>query len=136
MPRSICDCIRDHKIIPCKMISNTVDRHIQWSILEPGWFKLNYDGAFVEIGEKGGILRSDSGNFVFDFTVNLGPCSVMEAELWAILNGLKLAKDKGFDKIQLETNSLAAMRIIQMDCSPLHPSFILIEEIKSLDGAA
>lgn len=86
---------------------------------------MNCDGAVSDFGGKSGC-----GSVVRSNRETLSPCSVAEAELWAILKGLKLAKERGYDRIQVETDSLVALRLIQMDCSPLHPSFNLIREIK------
>lgn len=63
---------------------------------------------------------------MFGFAAGMGPCTIMEAELRAILIGLLLTKERGFNRIHVETDSLAAVRLINSDCSPLHPSFNIV----------
>ncbi|MBA0790173.1 hypothetical protein Gohar_014838, partial [Gossypium harknessii] len=38
----------------------------------------------------GGIVRGQAGNWVFSFNRFSGSCSVFEAELWGILDGLDI----------------------------------------------
>lgn len=44
------------------------------------------------------------------FTINIGACPAVEAELWAVIQGLKLAWDKGFRKVRLEVDSLVVVK--------------------------
>lgn len=74
----------------------------------------------------------DTGSFVVAFAAGLGHYSITEAELWAILKGLQLARARDSQKVHLETDSLAAVRLIKMECSPLHPCFNLIQDIRCL----
>lgn len=76
----------------------------------------------------GGVLRDDLSRFCFGFSAFLGSCSITEAELWAILKGLH-ARSKGFQKIIVETDFLAAKNLILGDSSVLHPCFNLVKEI-------
>jgi len=43
----------------------------------------------------GGVLRDHYGVFLHGFMANFGTCYILEAKLWAILNGLQLALDRG-----------------------------------------
>jgi ribonuclease HI len=39
------------------------------------------------------------GRWIVGFALNIGICTSVSAELWAITNGLKLAWSKGFEKL-------------------------------------
>lgn len=58
--------------------------------------------------------------------------SVIEAELQAIRMGIQLAKLKGFQNAEIESDSLAAVRFVKDGCSSRHPLFNLISDIQYL----
>ena len=66
---------------------------IRWKA--PIWscISLNTDGAMKGSGYAGvgGLIRDSNGNWLMGFTVNLGMCSVLSAELWGLLHGLRVA---------------------------------------------
>lgn len=100
-----------------------------------GYCKLNCDGAVGSLGSSasaGGVLRDYLGNFIFGFASNLNSCNVIEAELLGVSMGLKLARLKGFRKVEIETDSSAAVRFIKVGCSSRHPLFNLISEIQDI----
>lgn len=72
---------------------NGEDVQVRWSFPSPGKVDLNYDGAITDAGlhaSYGGVLRDENGNFLFGYAVKLGACSVLTAELWGILHGLRI----------------------------------------------
>ncbi|XP_028776420.1 uncharacterized protein LOC114733180 [Neltuma alba] len=53
----------------------------------------------------GGAIRGDGGEWLKGFSVQLERCGVMEAEAWGVLVGLKLCRDMGFEKIEVESDA-------------------------------
>lgn len=101
----------------------------------PGMIKLNCDGAvksYPETAACGGVLRNHNGSFLCGFAVKLGNCTVPQAELWAIIHGLRLAKEKGFSNIQIEFDSLTAINFINGGCLACHLCRPLVNEINKL----
>lgn len=80
------------------------------------------------------MLRDDRGWFVCGFASGLGGGSIIEAELWTILVGLQLVKNRGCEKVNVLTDSTDVVRLILTDCSSLHPCFNLVCDIKKLMG--
>lgn len=80
----------------------------------------------------GDVLRDHLGNFIFGFASSLNSCNVIEVEILAISMGLNLARLKGFRKLEIETDSLAAVRFIKAGCSSRHPLFNLVSGIQDL----
>lgn len=115
--------------------SKTVEgRVIKWSPPGEGWLKLNCDGAVVDFGARaacGGVFRGSGGEFVLGFAKGVEAASITEAELQAILVGLRLSIQKRFDKVCVETDSMTACKLINSRCSPLHPCYNLVEDIRS-----
>lgn len=108
---------------------------ISWSAPVGDSFKMNCDGAVSRSGEvsaAGGILRNQWGEFVLGFASHLGQCSIIEAELRAILMGALVVKRRGLHGVELESDSMAAIKQIRDGCAPLHPSFSLVNEIRSI----
>lgn len=74
------------------------DIQVQWMHPLARWMKVNVDGSSLKSAKKesaGGVLRSDDSYWVKGFSRNLGDCSTIEVECWAILEGLKLSKRCG-----------------------------------------
>lgn len=130
---AIASSIKDHqKLSPCSGVK-VGGGDIRWKPPATGWVKLNCEGSVINFGSQasgGGVLRSDDGVFLFGYACGLGPCSITEAELWAILKGLQIARSCGFSRILIETDSLAAVRLISLDCSPLHSSNNVVQDIR------
>lgn len=89
---------------------------LTWDFPDTGVFKLNVDGsrktASGNIG-AGGVLRDCSGNWIKGFAVNLGIGQILEAELWGLAFGLKMALDKGVSKITIEMDSALGIQLIR-----------------------
>lgn len=57
---------------------------------------------------------------------------MVEAEVRAIHMGILLAKLKSFRKVNFETDSFSAIRLIKEGCPSLHPLFNLVSDVQSL----
>ncbi|PPE00680.1 hypothetical protein GOBAR_DD02298 [Gossypium barbadense] len=81
-----------------------------WEASEDGWFKLNTDGSVgLNSGNATtrGLVRGPSGNWVFGYGKNIGTTSVLEAELQAIVDGIRMAwvkwvRRKGVLELEME----------------------------------
>ncbi|KAK8604907.1 hypothetical protein V6N13_082372 [Hibiscus sabdariffa] len=86
-----------------------------WTLPRRGWVRLNGDGA-VRLSDGaaavGGVLRSDSGVWLFGFVCSLGKCSILNAELWAIYLGLMYAWNRGYRKVEVQSDSRDAIHCI------------------------
>ncbi|CAL1392193.1 unnamed protein product [Linum trigynum] len=78
----------------------------------------------------GSIVRGGDGRFIKAFAVNLGGGSITRAELAGIVHGLRLTWETGARKVLLQTDSAAAMSIIEK-ATHHHPHFTAVAEIKS-----
>lgn len=88
---------------------------IKWNLSPPGFVKLNVDGSFLErslVTGSGGILRSETGEWITGFSSCEGAGNPLLAELLAIKHGLNLAWEGGFRNIICETDSQEAVQLI------------------------
>ncbi|MBA0644090.1 hypothetical protein Goklo_028301, partial [Gossypium klotzschianum] len=77
---------------------------------------LNTDGLVRVEGDfasAGGLVQDSNRVWMFGFCRYFGCFSVLDAELWAILDGLHLTLDRGFNHILIQTDSLEAILAIQ-----------------------
>ncbi|KAH1107908.1 hypothetical protein J1N35_011676 [Gossypium stocksii] len=67
------------------------------------------DSGFVVAN---GVLRDKEGRWIIGFHHFLGKCLVFNAELWGILEGLKLIQSLGYDHVIIHSDSLEAVKDI------------------------
>ncbi|CAN0857262.1 Putative ribonuclease H protein At1g65750 [Linum grandiflorum] len=107
---------------------------IGWRPSDEGWFTLSTDESFrspTKLAAAGGVIRTDTGRFVKAFTVNLGSCSITRAELRAIADGLQLAWTLGIRRIQVQSDSMAAIAILAKDSELGHQHATLVLHFKN-----
>ncbi|CAN1131022.1 Putative ribonuclease H protein At1g65750, partial [Linum perenne] len=95
---------------------------------------LNTDGSrYTSLGStaSGGLIRNDHGQFVSAFTANMGDCSITRAEMGAIVQGMKLAWNLGIRKLLVQSDSKAAIAILQ-NKETNHQHAILVSEFREL----
>ncbi|CAN1853507.1 Putative ribonuclease H protein At1g65750, partial [Linum perenne] len=91
------------------------ETHIGWKVGPSDCITINTDGSVLQPHSQaaaGGILRTYLGHPVSTFAANLGRCSIMRAELRAAEIELMIAWDKGYKKVHLQLDSLAAVQIL------------------------
>ncbi|CAL2266964.1 unnamed protein product [Prunus armeniaca] len=91
--------------------------------------KLNIDGS--RIGSSGsiaarGLIRNSVGEWVADFSANLGHGEILVAELWALYHGLKLTQSLQVTKLIVETDSTLVLHLLNAKLEPNHPLLTLL----------
>ncbi|MBA0843486.1 hypothetical protein Goarm_000672, partial [Gossypium armourianum] len=71
---------------------------------------VRHDDGFAVVG---GFVRDHDRKWLFEFNRYLGSCSVFDAELWGILDGLTCLVDRGYDNIVIQSNNLDVVKNIQ-----------------------
>ena len=95
------------------MIDNT--EWIAWEKPKADWCKLNTDAAWdsdVKAG-GGGLLRGHTGEWIRGVSVMLSARSPICAEALALKEGLKLAWELKFDKVEVESDAQELIDAIQ-----------------------
>ena len=78
----------------------------------------------------GGVIRNECAAFLGGFAKNLGQCSVLEAELWGIYEGLNLAWEAGLRNIILESDSVKAVPMVKSMTQERNPFASTVCKIK------
>ena len=103
-----------------------------WSPPPAGHDKLNTDGSVVNgIAEAGMILKAHDGSIIFSSCRHLFYCDdVLETEMLAIKEGLMLASQWSNLPIQVESDCLEAIKMVQSAVTNRSKFAFLVKEIK------
>jgi hypothetical protein len=87
--------------------------HVGWNPPLQGWVCLNVDGASRN-GVIGcvGVVRGSVGEWVHGFRKIIGRGEIYIAELWGVLEGMRLARRMNFYKVEVRINSLGIVKDI------------------------
>ncbi|KAL4366577.1 hypothetical protein GQ457_05G020240 [Hibiscus cannabinus] len=83
-------------------------RPIHWQHPEEGWVCLNTDGAVSTLngfGSIGGVFRAHDWGWLLGFNKFIGFTQPLQSDLWAILTGLRLARDNGYERLLIQSDN-------------------------------
>ncbi|KAL2540625.1 RNase H domain-containing protein [Abeliophyllum distichum] len=90
-----------------------------WRTPPVGSYKINTDGCVNDgVASGGGIIRDSSGQCIRAFFSFYGDCTILEAELRAILDGIILAQRLGLSVLWVESDSTLAIHCITKGGGP------------------
>ncbi|KAK9030511.1 hypothetical protein V6N11_031937 [Hibiscus sabdariffa] len=110
----------------------------QWQVPHKGWCTLNTNGSMVAstgFATCGRVLQNHVGDWLLGFFRKVGVYSVLEAELWGVAEGLRLAWDVGIQVMLFEVDNGNVARIVQDKArvSGLHELVPTISELVGRD---
>ncbi|KAK5771280.1 hypothetical protein PVK06_047470 [Gossypium arboreum] len=92
------------------------------------WIYLNVDGAISRTSERaaiGGVIRDSKGNWIMGYNRFLGNCSIFDAKLCGILDGLKLIQHRENGNVIIQSDSLEVVKAIHENVSKNSSSALL-----------
>lgn len=72
------------------------------------------------------------GTWILGFSRFLGSCSSVMAELWGLVEGLKIAWSMGFKNVWMEMDSKVVVEMVRRGCASCRPYFALVNEARFL----
>ncbi|KAF5933851.1 hypothetical protein HYC85_030022 [Camellia sinensis] len=96
---------------------------------------MNTDGCSKEDPGQagyGGLLRDETGTWIWGYFGKLGHCTSLEAELWDIYRGLTILFQKGTKDVVIESDSEQAINQLLHGPNQNSPYKALIEDAKFL----
>ncbi|CAN1120866.1 Putative ribonuclease H protein At1g65750 [Linum perenne] len=108
---------------------------IGWRLGDEGWFTLNSDGSLHTNSNSaavGGLIRDDQGRFIVGFATKLGSCSIARAEMRGIVDGMTIAWNHGIRKLQIQSDSVTAVRMLSDALWLNHQHFNLVRSFQEL----
>ncbi|GLT78375.1 hypothetical protein SLA2020_499130 [Shorea laevis] len=109
--------------------------NIRWHPPPSGFIKLNTDSFALSNPSQssaGGVFRDEFGNWISGFSQKVGLSTSLSAEMWAIRDGLKIAIDKGFYNLILETDCKVVVLLLNSTISQFHSLGTLISDCRNL----
>ncbi|KAL4366467.1 hypothetical protein GQ457_05G028510 [Hibiscus cannabinus] len=100
-----------------------------WAHPTLGWIKVNVDVAVSTVDGSAGIgavFRKNEGRCLFGSARFVGRCIVLLAELWAIHDGLAQAWMHGYRYVELESDSLEVVRLVNSTSSLMHEQGLVL----------
>ncbi|CAN1786718.1 Putative ribonuclease H protein At1g65750 [Linum perenne] len=108
---------------------------IAWEPGPSGWSTINTDGAFDRISGRaaaGGLIRNELGHCTAAFTMNIGCCTIMRAELRGAIAGLRCAWDLGLRKVELQVDSKSVIDLFNDNDTPTHQHAMEVLDFQEL----
>lgn len=120
-----------------RMQHRTVEVPVPWIYPKQDHAKLNSDGASNQqaLVGIGGVLRGDQGGFLACYAKHIFKNDNNVAEVWAIRNGLLLAKEMGIKKLEVESDSTYAIQLCNKEVLVPWSLHALVEGISILKGS-
>lgn len=109
--------------------------NVKWNPLDTTSFKLNTDVSFIEhssLSSCEGLIRNFMGCFIRGFTCNLGRFTLVIAELWGLVHGLRLACNLGINFFIVEMDSLTVVGMVKSRKSQNQNLLPLLQEALDL----
>lgn len=97
------------------LLSNN-SRVERWTPPNEGWVKLNVDGAVALDGQQAsirGLLQDSTGTWLWGYAMSYGGDSVFKVEARVMLEGLLLVWDKGFKRVEVESDNALLVELLQ-----------------------
>ncbi|CAN1853510.1 Putative ribonuclease H protein At1g65750 [Linum perenne] len=92
-----------------------IETHIGWKVGPSDCITINTDGSVLQPHSQaaaGEAIRSPDGSLLAAFTTNLGICSITQAEIRGIIEGMKIAWSKGVRKLAIQSDSRCDVQIL------------------------
>ncbi|QHO06843.1 Putative ribonuclease H protein [Arachis hypogaea] len=86
----------------------------------------------LELAAASFVFCSGDGNLVAGFMKKIGRITITFAEIWAIYTGIKLIVELGINRLQIETDSSCALKLIDGSSSSHHHMLFLIRATEDL----
>lgn len=110
-------------------------KELRWNPPRHDWIALNVDGSLDQYKAKaggGGLLRTEQGQWVAGFMRNIGCCTIEEAEIWAVWDGLELTWNMGYKRVIVQVDSETVVNWIKGKKRVISQALNLIEKCKGL----
>ena len=100
------------------------------------WFKLNTDASVIDHKAGGGGLIYDfEGQWVQGFARHIGTTSVLMAELWALRDGIHMAKYLNIHNLAINVDSAEAINLLSSLCNSNRLTQPLVNDYRDIRQA-
>ncbi|MBA0686943.1 hypothetical protein Goari_014510, partial [Gossypium aridum] len=84
------------------------------------------------------VLRNQAGDWILGYNHYLGECSMFEAELWGILDGLTILNNRRYERVLIHIYSMEVLKTIEYRQSEVANSawYVPKKDNRVVDGIA
>ena len=103
---------------------------VDWTKPPEGWDKLNSDGSVMGSMSKargGGVIRNHEGIWLKGYARPIGHTDSCKVELWALRDGLVLAKEMGLNSLVVELDALSVVILMTNNSANLLMEHLLTD---------
>lgn len=129
--REVCAIANEYCASWSKWVKRKQVVKVRWNKPEVGWFKLNTFGS--SLGNRGftsggGLVRDHNGFWIKGFTHSIGVFTSVDAELWALREGLLLCTSLNFVDMEIELDAKVVLGWISNEYNnSLHHASLIID---------
>ena len=113
---------------------------VRWEFPTQNWFKLNSDGSALGcpgLAGGGGLIRDHQGRWVKGYIRFIGWANIIEAELWAIRDGLIVCLQLQVQAIEIELDAKSVIHLLSNnEVSMANYAPITLKYWRGWEGAA
>jgi len=121
-----------------KQAMNRRNIQVRWIKPPLSWYKLNSDGSSLgnpgRVG-GGGLIRDDKGDWIKGYVRNIGHNTSIDAELWAVRDGLGLCSALKLPTVIIELDAKLIVDLLQKEDGHQNCIGALVSDCKSELGA-
>lgn len=94
---------------------------------------INVDGVFKSNSRArcGRLICDTRGLWLVGFSKSIGRCNSLSAELWGVLGGLQFAWNKGYKKVELQTDNMKITEAFNARASCIRKGSGILQQIKA-----
>ena len=112
-----------------------IQHPISWTKPDLGWFKLNTDASVLPSSNcagEGGLIRDSYGSWIRGFSRLIGASNCLLAELWALRDGIAIAKNLNISKLVINVDATEVISLFSKPSSDNRLTQPIVDDCKNM----
>ena len=112
-----------------------IQHPVSWTKLDLGWFKLNTNASVLlslNCACGGGLIRDSYGSWIRGFSRLIGASNCLLAELWALRDGITMAKNLNIAKLVINVNAAEVISLFSKPSSDNRLTQPIVDDCRNM----
>ena len=112
-----------------------IQHPVSWTKLDLGWFKLNTNASVLLSSNcacGGGLIRDSYGSWIRGFSRLIGASNCLLAELWALRDGITMAKNLNIAKLVINVNATEVISLFSKPSSDNRLTQPIVDDCRNM----
>ena len=112
-----------------------IQHPVSWTKLDLGWFKLNTYASVLlssNCAGEGGLIRDSYGSWIRGFSRLIGASNCLLAELWALRDGIAIAKNLNISKLVINVDATEVISLFSKPSSDNRLTQPIVDDCKNM----